>query len=394
MARSISVRHTVSPICSSSSRSLPRPRPRSRPWCSAQRPASQRRLRRHRRSRRPRRPAPLPLRSPRREVESLADFGAVPRGPLGPILYALHVQARRKELALAAEDATGHRKSSELARDETLAALGRAVVERRDELDTAKVSDALEAARGALDEAGERSSTLGREAEERALRRGELDAALAAARKEIGPWRDRETRLRTQLEIRETDLARIRARLERIVIELRNIRADPARPPDATRLAMLEADREARAQEVRVAEQPVLGLTDELAEAKRELAVRLARSAQIEEDLRELDRHERHGASKALVSQGVEAQKAQRALVALGAQALQAGLGDAADPKLRARATRAIAAVEEKKRRERLHHLAIDAFDRPTLLKGVAILGAAGVVVAAMILFILLRSIF
>jgi chromosome segregation ATPase len=337
--------------------------------------------------------APTPAdRLPTVEVAAVAEYGPAP-GFVGAIPYAIHAWTRRKELVAALADARRHRKAAEIGVEEALSALGRAVVEKADSLGGAveALTEDLEGAQAAVGLVGAQQEASARVEVDTEERRRVSRRNLEALRREIDPVKDRETKLTTQLEVRQQDLARARAKLKRAEIEQRNTEHDPSRPPQSAALAL--ADLERHQQEVAVADGAVRDLADQLAQIKRDLAERLGRAAQIEDDLRGLDREKEQTQRAALEIGGEAAQNARRALALLARRAIAANVAASADAELTGRVSRADEDLQRRRRRERIVFAAIDSYDKPTVYQGLGLIGGALLVVVVFVLFVLARAI-
>jgi hypothetical protein len=332
-------------------------------------------------------------RLPTLEVMSVADYGPTP-GLLGAIPYAIHVRSRQRELVHHAEEARDHRKAAEVGVEQALAQVGKAVLDQGDAVVDDSLRDAFEAARQATSAAGATTARVGQEAVEHRERLAALEGELETARREVDPHRDRENKLRTQLDVREKELGRAQATLRRAQIELRNFaaHAQPGEAPE--RIAMLRADVEARSHEVASAEIPVKELTDKLTEQKRELALRLGRVAQLEHDIAQHKRAKDRNTLAFAATETEAARASRRALEALGKKARETGAIARVDRTLMENLERAEQKLAERARREKLYRAAIEAYDKPTYYRGVGTLAAAAIVIVAMILFALARAIF
>ena len=340
----------------------------------------------------PSRPAPpempeLPADGiPEVEVLAAADYGLAPKGLFASVPYVLHVFNRRRDIQQALRDGARVRDEAARGARRALVALGGDLSGRENELGAGSLAAELEAVRRCS--AATEESTALREQARKELegRMGSLGSRLEVARAEVGPLRDRETKLLTQLKVREADLSRATARLKRVEIELRNLRSAPE--PDEPRMELHEADRVARTTEVEAAKAPVLELTEALAPVRRELAAKLGRVNEIDAERRQLEatvhRTENvHGSSMGQANAQLE-----EALLNLGEQAMAQQLGPG--PVFEA-ARAALEALNARERRHALLSRALGAYDKPAVQRGAAILGGAALLVLAMLLFILFR---
>jgi DNA repair exonuclease SbcCD ATPase subunit len=281
--------------------------------------------------------------------------------------------------AQRARAAAGKRASQALAR------LGQALAERAGELDLGPLDDPLRAVARARAEAEQLRATEEEAAADAEARRAELQREVEQASKEADPWRDRETKLRTQLEARQHDARRGEAQARRAEIELRNARSTRA---DEERTALLESDLAARRSELELAQQKVRELTAELGQARRELATRLGRVATLTEEQKRsesaLEKASRvHGSAGRQARQSLE-----EAYETLGRYALERGYGQAAPDHVEAART-AWAELERRRRAALLYERARLAYDRDAFRRGSIVVGsAAGVILAAIVVAI------
>jgi chromosome segregation ATPase len=327
------------------------------------------------------------------EVRAAADYGAAP-GFAGAIPYSLHVWSRRKALVTEIGEARNHRKSAESDVEKSLAALGRAVVEKAADLGGAveALTEDLEGARAAVELVGSRQEAAVREEAENEERRRQLTADLESVKRELAPVQDRETKLQTQLGVKEQELARARAKRQRAQIEARNAEQNTTIAPEKHALASADLERYQKEQEV--AEHAVRDLAEKLAEIKRDLASRLGQLAEIDKTLASLDKEKNATKRIQLASESDASKQAERALALLARRAIAAGVASSAAPELVQRVSRADEVLGRRRRRERLLRAGLDSYHKPTVYQGLGILGAAGIVVLLFVLFVLIRALF
>jgi chromosome segregation ATPase len=317
------------------------------------------------------------------EVRATAAYGAAPAGLLECVPYTLHVLQRRRALRAARAEAQRKQASATRSAHQALVELGRALYEQSDSLDLGALATRLDEVRRAWHAARERGEQRSKAETEAAQRRRELDESIEEAQAEANPWRDRETKLRTQLQTREHSLKRAEAQLQRAEIELRNARA--AETPDGDRLQMLQADRDTRQNEVELARTKVRELTDELGQVRRELSSRLGRVTALQEERRQAESTLTQ-ATKVHASTAAQAERElDEALAALGEDALGRGLADAAGEATE-RARQQCRQRDARAREVRLYERAADAWDRRAFGRGAAVLGAAAALVIAMLI--------
>ena len=334
-------------------------------------------------------PTEAPL-DPRSQAEMLriADYGPAPDGIVGTIPYAIHVFNRRRHLRAAHADGVRVRQSAETAAEQALVAVGRALLQQADSLDSSAFARELEVARQAAGESHERSAAHAQTKEGIAAELEAFDTRIRELAAEIDPWRDRETKLATQHQVKDTDFKRAVARLRRIEIELRNVGPDST-APDPSRVPLLEADRDARRAEMRLAEGPALKLAEELSEVRRELAARMAAVSRTEAEKSRLQQALRQSESTQQVHLSAAQKDLEATLRALAEAAREQDADAAAGEALVRRADNALELWTERQRIEDLHWRALSAYDKPSFQRGAAVLGGAALIIFVMIVLVI-----
>ncbi len=324
------------------------------------------------------------------EVEVIADYGPAPSNFVASIPYALLVLTRKRALGKALFDLKRLEKSAAANRDEAMIELGRTLHAQRGHESLAVLSPQLAAADEAGRVAGERTSEWARAKETADAQRASLSRKIEQAERAAAPHRDRETKLATQMNVRETDLRRATARLSRVEIELRNLWSSSAEP-DAARRDVLEAERQARRADVTAAQAKVDELTPQLSEARRELAVMLSAVNDLTDQIRAVDAAQKRSERVHLSTAG-EAERAYHAAVReLARQALTRGIGLAVAPEAAQSAMRKESAHETRAHEVELHEAALLAYDKTAFQRGAALLGGAAFLVIITLLFVILR---
>ena len=141
------------------------------------------------------------------EVEVIADYGPAPSNFLASIPYALLVLTRKRALGKALFDLKRLEKSAAVDRDEAMIELGRTLHAQRGHASLAVLSPQLAAADEAGRVAGERTSEWARAKETADAQRASLSRKIEQAERAAAPHRDRETKLATQMNVRETEPA-------------------------------------------------------------------------------------------------------------------------------------------------------------------------------------------
>ena len=356
-------------------------------------------------------PAPDPF-----EVLAFADYGPVPTGLFGSIPYAFHVGRRQLSLRAGRNEATVLGSQAEALALEALAALGWALLAHRDELDGGGgLAPLFAAATTAETEWKQRSAARAQAADEQREELAHLRTARISLEQAAAPFRDRETRLQTQLEQRRTDLRRAQARLSRTDIQLRNLtqanlapRTEPttgnggpsAAAPPATVppvafstdpvVAGLWADREARHAEVALTAGRVEETEQELLGIRRELAARLGQVGSMERSER-LATAVHTGRLGARETGLVQAEWERRVvLAALGEKALAEGVADV-EAKAADAARHAAARLAARRRDQRLYAAAVAAFDRQAVTRAAVLVGGAAGLILLTLAFVILR---
>lgn len=321
------------------------------------------------------------------EVAVLADYGPAPDGIFGAVPYAVLVLSRKRALQKALVDLRRLEETAAQDAREALVELGRALHARADAL--APLKQLLSVCDDTGRVAGERTKEWEKSREAADAQRASLTAKIEQAETAAGPYRDRETKLATQMDVRENDLRRAKAKLQRVEIELRNLAH--ASQPDASKQQMLEAEREARRADVAKAQGHVDELAPQLAAARRELTVMLEAVNDLEKQRRAVDQARDRTERLHLSTAGEAEEQYHQAVHDLAEQALARGLADGVAPEAAKSARLMTSALRTRRHEVRLHEAALTAHDAAAFKKGAALLGAAGLVILAMLLFVILR---
>lgn len=318
-------------------------------------------------------------------VDALADYGPPPSNPVGVVPYAILVFLRRRALQKSLADLRRLKQTAETDHAEALVSLGRALHARPDADALRPLADALRAADETGRVAGERTQEWERSRHAADAQRASLTEKIAQAESAAGPYRDRETKLATQMNVRETDLRRAKAKLQRIEIELRN----PATEPD--RRALLEAERDARKADVDQAKGKVDELAPQLSDARRELTVMQQALNDLETQRRAVDQAQTRSEKVHLTTAGEAETHYHAAVRHLAEQAILRNAAPAIAPTEASKAQTMRATLESREREVRLHEAALRAYDPKAFQRGVAVLGGAALLLVAMLLFALIR---
>jgi hypothetical protein len=321
------------------------------------------------------------------EVALLADYGPAPNGIVGTVPYAILVLTRRRALQKSLSDLRRLHVTADADAKEALVDLGRALHANKDAELLSSLSSFMVTADETGRVAGQRTEEWEKSRQTADAQRGSLAAKIEQAERAAGPYRDRETKLATQMNVRENELRRAKAKLQRAEIELRNL----ATTPEPSRQPLLEAERDARRAEVDKAQGHVDELAPQLAAARRELTVMLQAINDLETQRRTVDQAQ-HRTERVHLSSAGEAEKHYHAAVShLAEQALVRKVADAVAPEAAKNARLKQATSDARAKEIRVHEAALLAYDRPSLQKGLTILGVAAAAILAMILFVILR---
>ncbi len=320
------------------------------------------------------------------EIRRLARYPERPLNPLAAIPYAVSVFQRRAELSREREHvALRSRQAGERA-DERFSALGSSVMQSRVLLDLGAVASQLTAVETAQAEADERGEEYQRAQTDAATEAEALDAQIVTAEEELGPSRDRETRLGKELEMANHELARAKARAQRAEIQLRNA----GERSESASLEGSSAEHDARDAEFRLAEEKTASLSEELALVRRDMASRLAALTSLKKSRASLQRGLDSSAGIHRENAGAASDALTAALRDLGrevsARDLVSELGEAAEL-----ASRATGERDARLRELDLHNRALDAYDKKGFQTGGAIIGAAGLFILVALVTMVLR---
>lgn len=323
------------------------------------------------------------------EVAALADYGPAPRSIVGSIPYAVLVFTRRRALQRALADV---RRLSVSAQEDTRAALAdlggtlHAMAGAPELQPWSSVLARCDEARRVAEEKNEERQRALQAAE---TQRASFTAKLAQAEKAAGPYQDRETRLSIQMDVRQNDLRRARARLQRVEIELRNLEASGR--PDPGKQQLLHAEQLARRADVAKAQGHVDELAPQLAEARRELAVMREAVNDLERQRRAVDAAQTRTERLHLSTAGEAEQRYRDALTELAEQTLASTVASDLAPDQTRTAERMIAAQRAREHEVKLYEAALRAYDPAAFQKGAAILCTVGILISAMLLLAALR---
>jgi hypothetical protein len=325
------------------------------------------------------------------EVRALAGYGPTPSSVLQLVPYAWRVLRRRPELRkLYASQQQAHA----AVRTGCGARFGEMLEDLRPSWGTdADVADALASLARARALVEERSNALDQTRQQRESQVGNVDQSLGALQAEGGRLDAERREILLRLEDCTAQHARAEALLKRTEIELRALHeaareaagkgAKFAPPEHAKRIASTEQRRAEQLDAVRQREGALGQAREELRgrdAALRDLARRMAlvqgQRMNIEREALGQEGLRAEGVKAALAQQHDQAERSIRKLMTERHAALE-GLRE----EIRTNDRRLHASAEELER----HRLAVDAFDRRALQRGVAI-----VVVAAVLLLVLL----
>lgn len=306
------------------------------------------------------------------EIQAVAKYGNPPSNPFSAVPYAVAVFFRRIELRGKEREL---RKKSEAAKKAAHAALGKLARKllrtERAELDEAglrrQMSDAARALKGIPLADDEAAAHLEAQAD-----RDALDEKIRAAEAQAAPWRDREAKLRAEVETLQFELKRRQGALQRVEIELRSA---PQRRDE------LEPALRARQQEVRAQQAVVAEKADALRTAREQLADHMEHVARAQDARRHLER-ELSGTASVELTTGVSVSKQEETISAFAMAARKRGLAEGLPEN--GPASRAVEEANRIKRELLLTRHALTAFDRKGVAMGTTVI--AFVVLAAIVI--------
>ncbi len=327
------------------------------------------------------------------EVAMLADYGEPPASFVTWIPYAILVTNRRLALKKALAELQRLKTTAERDAREARVELGRALHARRGADVLGVLAPQMKACEETAEVAVGRTQAWEQAREAADAQRTSLSAKIEEAERASGPYRDQETKLATQMATRDGDLRRAKAKLSRVEIELRNLRAagEQTGAVDAPRLELLEAELSARRADVEKAQGHVDELEPRLAKARKELAVMLSAVNDLEKQRRAVDQAQDRTEKVHSSSAGQAEERYHEAVEALARAALDRRLAEGLEPTKTRSAVAMERALASREREIELHELALAAYDKGAFQKGWAIIAGAGLVVLVMIAFIILR---
>jgi hypothetical protein len=331
------------------------------------------------------------------DARVLADYGPVPSNIVGTVPYAVLVVTRQRALRKALVDFSRLRASAARDVDETLLELGRALYEKRPPELEQELAQADDTSRVA----DERNQEWKKAREATAAQRLSLAAKIEEAERAAAPYRDRETKLATQMNVRQTDLRRAKALLSRAQIEQRNAKSSAQRDPNPggteprvvphAREELLAADVAAKSAEAERTQAKVDELAPELAEARRELAAKVAAINELNEQKKAMETAHKSSEKMHVSSTGEAEKRFHEVLRTLASSGLARGIADDADPEKARSAVRMRAALATRERELKLHERALGMYDKRSFHKGAALIGGAAFLILAMLIFLIVR---
>lgn len=327
------------------------------------------------------------------EVAALADYGERPASFVMWIPYAILVTNRRMALKKHLAELRRLKGAAEHDVDEALIELGRALHAHRASDSLRVLAPQLKACEEMAEVAQGRTEAWVQAREAADAQRSSLAAKIAEAEKASGPYRDRETKLATQMSTRENDLRRAKAKLSRVEIEMRNLRAtgEQTGSVDAPKLELLQAELEARRADVDKAQGHVDELEPQLAQARKELAVMLSAANDLEKQRRAVDQAQDRTEKVHSSTAGEAEKRYHEAVRELAEGALARNLAEGLDPTKARSAVAMKRALASREREIEVHELALNAYDKGSFQKGWALIAGAGLVVLVMLALIVLR---
>jgi hypothetical protein len=227
-------------------------------------------------------PPPQQLRA--RAIVDIAKYGPRPTSPLQQPMYWFHVMNRKRVLSEELAVLSAQRKRTDDQAQETLAALGEALLALRGSPELA----ALDKQFAAVEDAEHRVGHAAAEGQKR--RQGvnqeltRLKSELARAEAKAAPLRERETQLAARSEELKAKARRAETLSRKAEAELEAVRAKGGAEPE--RWAAMVAERDARLGEFQTLGIELQPVEDDLAEARRTLAVHTRAISGIQDQMR------------------------------------------------------------------------------------------------------------
>lgn len=327
------------------------------------------------------------------EIAATADYGESPASIVMWVPYAILVLSRRLALKKALEDLKRLRHTAAGDEREALVELGRALHAKRDHEALRPLATQLAEADASGRVAAGRTDEWERSRQAADAQRSSLTAKTGEAEKAMGPYRDRETKLVTQMDTREQELRRAKARLSRVDIEIRNLNqaGQTEGAVDAGRLELLQAEREARSADVAKSQGHVDELAPQLAAARKELTVMLNALNDLEKQRRTVDEAQ-HRTERVHLSSAGEAENQYHAAVeSIAQEAIKRKLAPQVEPVLSNAAANMKSALSAREREIRVHEAALHAYDKRAFQKGWAMIAVAGLIVLTMLILVIVR---
>ena len=328
------------------------------------------------------------------EALTLADYGEPPASFVTWVPYALLVTARRSALKKAMASLARLEAVAVQDAEDAMCALGKALHAHADRGRLEPLAVLLQDCDEAEGVAAGRSEQWAQSREAAEAQRSSLTQKLEHAQRAALPYRDRETKLATQMETRASDLRRAEAKRSRVQIEIRNLRQAAERteaPLDEAKLGLLDAELEAREADVATARGHVDELTPKLATARKELASMLSEANEIQKQRRAVDVAQDRTEKLHLSTTG-DAEKAYRqATHALASAAVERDLAADLAPGPARTAALMTRTLESRGRELELHRLALRVYDKAAYQKGWALIVGVTVVVLVMLAVMVFR---
>ena len=327
------------------------------------------------------------------EVEALADYGEAPASFVMWVPYAILVATRRQALKKALAELGRLRATARADAQEAMIELGRGLHANGDKA-LAPLGPLLQACDDTGTVAAGRTEEWAKSREAADAQRGSLQSKIDEAEKAVGPFRNRETKLGTQMDSLESNLRRARAKQSRVEIEIRNLRqlaSQPGEAIDAPKLELLEAQLEACRPDTDKAQGRVDELAPQLASARKELAVMLSAVNDLEKQRRAIDQAQDRTEKVHLSTAGDAEKEYHEAVQALAEGALQRRIGLDVEPALTRTAELMGRTLDSRERDIEVHEAALHAYDKGSFQKGWAIIAIAALIVVAMLIFIIVR---
>jgi len=310
-------------------------------------------------------PPPQEVRA--RAIVDIAKYGPPPTSPLQQPMYWFHVMTRKRVLSEELAALSAQRKRTDDQAQEALAALGEALLALRGSPELA----ALDRQFAAVEDAEHRVGHAAAEGQKR--RQGvnqeltRLKGELARAEAKAAPLRERETQLAARSEELKANARRAETLTRKAEAELEAARAKGAVEPE--RWTVMVAERDARLGEFQTLGIELQPIEDDLAEARRTLAVHTRAINGIQDEMRSAVGVFERAEQTQRVTVGSARGARLQALISLANASLKLGLHELV-PDYAEAVSEAAERAEKQRQLEELQRAAVNSYDSAAYTRG------------------------